>query len=122
MLSRIAGEVIAIERQPELVAGARERLERLGYDNVRIVEGDGTKGWADGAPYDAILAAASGRHVPDMLKRQLKVGGNLVLPIGAPGEMHSLFRIARQGEDDWEQENLGPVRFVPLIGEEGWRE
>jgi protein-L-isoaspartate(D-aspartate) O-methyltransferase len=65
VISRVAGKVIAIERQHDLVEAARERLRRLGYDNVEIVEGDGTKGWRDEAPYDAILAAASGSHVPD---------------------------------------------------------
>jgi protein-L-isoaspartate(D-aspartate) O-methyltransferase len=122
VLSRIAGEVIAIERHGELAELAAARMAALGYFNVRIVTGDGSAGWLDGAPYDAILAAASGRHVPEGLKRQLKVGGALVMPLGAPGEMQSLFRVTRLAEEEWEQENLGPVRFVPLIGEEGWRE
>ena len=64
VISRIAGKVVAIERQHELVEVARERLQRLGYDNVEIVEGDGTRGWPEQAPFDAILAAASGSHVP----------------------------------------------------------
>src|SRR5205085_5905125 len=67
VISRIAAEVIGIERQHDLVEAARERLKRLGYDNVAIVEGDGTRGWPAGAPYDAILAAASGSHVPHAL-------------------------------------------------------
>ena len=122
VLSRIAGDVIAIERHGELAGLAAARMAALGYANVRIVTGDGSVGWPEGAPYDAILAAASGRHVPEALKRQLKIGGSIVMPIGAAGEMQSLFRVTRQSDDDWEQENLGPVRFVPLIGEEGWRE
>jgi protein-L-isoaspartate(D-aspartate) O-methyltransferase len=122
VLSRIAGDVIAIERHGQLADLAAARMAALGYANVRIVTGDGSAGWPEGAPYDAILAAASGRHVPEALKRQLKVGGSIVMPIGAPGEMQSLFRVTRAGEDQWEQENLGAVRFVPLIGEEGWRE
>jgi protein-L-isoaspartate(D-aspartate) O-methyltransferase len=60
--------------------------------------------------------------VPDPLKRQLKIGGSLVMPIGAPGDLQNLFRITRESEESWAQENLGPVRFVPLIGAEGWRE
>ena len=60
--------------------------------------------------------------MPDVLKRQLKIGGTLVMPLGAPGEAQSLIRMAREGEDIWTQQDLGPVRFVPLIGEEGWRE
>lgn len=122
VLSRIAAEVIAIERHGELADLAAARMAALGYANVRIVTGDGSLGWPDGAPYDAILAAASGRHVPEVLKLQLKIGGSLVMPIGAPGEMQVLVRVSRHGEDDWEQENLGAVRFVPLIGAEGWRE
>lgn len=122
VLSRIAGAVIAIERHGELADLAAARLAALDYANVRIVTGDGSAGWPNGAPYDAILAAASGRHVPEPLKRQLKTGGALVMPIGPPGEMQNLVRVTRQAEDAWEQENLGPVRFVPLIGEEGWQE
>ena len=122
VLARIAGEVIAIERHSELADLAAARLAAMGYGNVRIVAGDGSAGWPDGAPYDAILVAASGRHVPDPLKRQLKIGGSLVMPIGAPGDLQNPFRIIRESEESWTQENLGPVRFVPLIGAEGWRE
>jgi len=122
VLSRIAGTVIAIERHGLLADLAAARMAALGYTNVRIVTGDGSAGWPDDAPYDAILAAASGRHVPETLKRQLKVGGSLVMPIGAPGDMQVLVKVVREGEDVWAQENLGAVRFVPLIGEEGWRE
>ncbi len=82
LISRIAAKVVGIERQPELVDLARERLARMGYDNVEIVEGDGTAGWPAGAPYDAILAAASGSHVPQPLIDQLAAGGWLVMPIG----------------------------------------
>jgi protein-L-isoaspartate(D-aspartate) O-methyltransferase len=120
VLSRIAAEVIAIERHAELAELAAARMAALGYTNVRIVAGDGSTGWPDGAPYDAILAAASGRHVPDVLIRQLKVGGILVMPIGAPGDVQHLVRVVREGDGSWTQEDLGAVRFVPLIGEEGW--
>ena len=122
VLSRIAGEVIAIERHGELADLAADRMARLGYGNVRIIAGDGSAGWPEAAPYDAIRAAASGRHVPDVLRRQLRIGGSLVMPLGAPGETQSLIRLTRDSEEDWSQEDLGQVRFVPLIGEEGWRE
>ena len=122
VLSRIAAEVIAIERHGQLADLAAARMAALGYANVQIVTGDGSAGWPDAAPYDAILVAASGSHVPDVLKRQLKVGGTLVMPIGAPGEMQNLVRVTRQSGEGWEQESLGAVRFVPLIGEEGWAE
>ena len=120
VISRIAAKVIGIERQHALVGVARQRLERLGYDNVEIVEGDGTKGWPDEAPYDAILAAASGSHVPAPLIAQLAPGGRLVMPIGEPGWVQELVKVTKQEDGILKQENLGAVRFVPLIGEEGW--
>jgi len=122
VMGRIAGAVIAIERHGELAALAGERMERLGYGNVRIVHGDGSAGMADEAPFDAILAAASGSHVPETLKNQLGIGGVLVMPIGEPGAIQSLVKVTRTGEQDFIEENLGAVRFVPLIGEEGWGE
>jgi protein-L-isoaspartate(D-aspartate) O-methyltransferase len=120
VLSRIAGEVIAIERHDALAELAAARMAGLGYTNVRIVAGDGSAGWPDRAPYDSILVAASGRHVPDILRRQLRVGGTLVMPLGAPGVAQNLVRVDRAGAESWVQETLAPVRFVPLIGVEGW--
>jgi protein-L-isoaspartate(D-aspartate) O-methyltransferase len=118
--SRIAGEVIGIERHPELARLARERMERLGYANVRIVEGDGSEGLPGEAPFEAILCAASGSHVPDALRRQLSIGGKLVMPVGEPDSVQQLIRVTRRGEEDFVEEPLGPVRFVPLIGAHGW--
>ena len=120
VISRIAGKVIGIERQQQLVEVARERLRRLGYDNVEIVEGDGTRGWSDGAPYDAILAAASGSHVPRPLVEQLAPGGRIVMPVGDPGAVQELIKVTKSDDGTLIQQNLGGVRFVPLIGEEGW--
>lgn len=122
VMSRIAAKVVAIERQHDLVEVARERLRRLGYDNVRIVEGDGTRGCPDEAPFDAILAAASGSHVPRPLVDQLADGGRLVMPVGDPGWAQELVKVTKRADGTTEQENLGGVRFVPLIGEEGWRD
>jgi protein-L-isoaspartate(D-aspartate) O-methyltransferase len=120
VISRIAAHVIGVERQPELATVARERLSELGYDNVVIVEADGTTGWPQEAPFDAILAAASGSHVPDVLVEQLKAGGRLVMPIGRPGEVQQLVKVTKLGDGTLQQSDLGPVRFVPLIGQEGW--
>jgi len=120
VIGRIAARVIGIERQHELVEVARERLERLGYDNIDILEGDGTKGCPDEAPFDAILAAASGSHVPEPLLGQLAPGGRIVMPIGDPGAVQELVKVTKQEDGILRQENLGAVRFVPLIGEEGW--
>jgi len=120
VLSRIAAEVIAIERQGELVEVASERMRRLGYDNVRIVEGDGTRGWPEEAPFDAILAAASGSHVPPPWVEQLATGGRIVMPVGDPGWVQKLVKVTKGPADNLITEDLGAVRFVPLIGEEGW--
>ncbi|MGA9583452.1 MAG: protein-L-isoaspartate(D-aspartate) O-methyltransferase [Allosphingosinicella sp.] len=120
VMSRIAETVTAVERHPELVRLARERMERLGYGNVRIVEGDGTGGLPDEAPFEAILCAASGSHVPDALRRQLSIGGILVMPVGEPDSVQKLVKVTRRGEEAFDAEDLGPVRFVPLIGTHGW--
>jgi protein-L-isoaspartate(D-aspartate) O-methyltransferase len=120
LISRIAHFVIAIERQHELIEIARLRLRQLGYDNIEIVEGDGTKGWRAEAPYEAILVAASGSHVPQALIAQLTPGGRLVMPIGDPNGAQELIKVTKQDDGILKRENLGGVRFVPLIGEEGW--
>ena len=122
VISRIAKRVVAIERHGELAQIARERMERLGYDNVRILQGDGTRGCRDEAPFDAILAAASGSHVPQPLLDQLSPGGRLVMPVGNPGWVQELVKVTKRRDGTTSQENLGGVRFVPLIGEEGWRD
>ena len=122
VISNIAERVVAIERHGELAQIARERMARLGYDNVRILQGDGTRGCADEAPFDAILAAASGTHVPKTLVDQLSPGGRLVMPVGDPGWVQELVKVTKRPDGTTSQENLGGVRFVPLIGEEGWRD
>jgi protein-L-isoaspartate(D-aspartate) O-methyltransferase len=122
VIGRIAAKVIAIERQHDLVEVARERLARLGYDNVTIVEGDGTRGCADEAPFDAILAAASGSHVPQPLIDQLAPDGRIVMPVGSPGWVQELVKVTKRADGTVERQNLGGVRFVPLIGEEGWKD
>ena len=120
VISRIAGEVVGIERQHVLVEVARERLRRLGFDNVVIVEGDGTRGFPEHAPFDAILAAASGSHVPKALIEQTAPGGTIVMPLGEPGWVQKLVKVTKANDGSVHQSDLGGVRFVPLIGEEGW--
>jgi protein-L-isoaspartate(D-aspartate) O-methyltransferase len=120
VISLIAARVIGIERQRELVEIARDRLQRLGYDNVEIIEGDGTRGCQDCAPFDAILAAASGSHVPKAWIEQLADGGRIVMPVGEPGAVQELIKVTKGPDGKLIEENLGGVRFVPLIGEEGW--
>ena len=116
----IAGKVVAVERQGELVEIARKRMERLGYDNVQVVEGDGTRGRPEDGPFDAILAAASGSHVPDSWIEQLADGGRIVMPVGDPGWVQKLVKVTKGPAGKLITEDLGAVRFVPLIGEEGW--
>jgi protein-L-isoaspartate(D-aspartate) O-methyltransferase len=122
VLSRLAKEVDTIERHAELALTATERLRRLGYNNVHVHHADGTRGWPDGAPYDAIVVAAGGPGVPRPLLQQLRVGGRLVIPVGEERDSQQLIRVVRRGDDEFEYEELGAVRFVPLIGEAGWQE
>jgi len=121
VMSRIARKVHAIERHPELAELARARMARLGYDNVVIRTGDGTRGWPENAPFDAILVAAGGPEVPRPLREQLAIGGRLVIPVGA-ADQQRLVRVTRRSQADYDEEDLGFVRFVPLIGAHGWAE
>lgn len=120
VIGLIAGKVIAVERHHQLVELAKKRMERHGYDNVLIVEGDGTLGWPKEAPFDAIVAAASGSHVPKSWIAQLKPGGRIVMPIGEPHAVQSLVKVTKKEDGTLSCEDLGGVRFVPLIGEEGF--
>ena len=120
--SRLAGRVYAIERHESLARLAASRLQRLGYDNVEVRTGDGTRGWPDAAPFDAILVAAGGPRVPQALKAQLAVGGRLVIPVGDVQTEQRLIRVTRTAPERYVEEDLGAVTFVPLIGEEGWTE
>jgi protein-L-isoaspartate(D-aspartate) O-methyltransferase len=122
VMSHLVDEVIAVERHLELATLAGERMERLGYENVSIYQGDGTRGFEEKGPFDAIIVSAAGSHVPDALLEQLEVGGRLVMPVGEKDEVQTLFKIVRTSEDEYEQEDLGAVRFVPLIGAHGWTE
>lgn len=122
VLSRIAGRVYGIERLGGLVAAAQERFARLGYDRIALREGDGTLGWPEEAPFDAILVAAGGPVVPEPLKRQVTVGGRIVLPVGPSRCTQTLVRLRRTGEESFEQTDLGLCAFVPLRGAHGWPE
>ncbi|HZR80459.1 MAG TPA: protein-L-isoaspartate(D-aspartate) O-methyltransferase [Candidatus Binatia bacterium] len=121
VLARIAREVYTIERHPELAAIAERTLRELGYENVHVRVGDGTLGWPDRAPYDAIAVAAGGPAVPDALLDQLAPGGRLVIPIGEGRDLQELVRVTRRPDGTLERESLGDVRFVPLIGVQGWQ-
>jgi protein-L-isoaspartate(D-aspartate) O-methyltransferase len=120
VLSEIAAEVYTVERLGQLADKAAATLADLGYDNVRVLHGDGTKGWPEHAPYDAIVVAAGGPQVPESLKEQLKMGGRLVIPVGADQYTQELIRVTRVSAREYRSEDIADVRFVPLIGEEGW--
>lgn len=120
VLGKIAREVHTIERRAALAKEARERLRRLGCDNVRVHVGDGTLGLPDEAPFDAILVTAGGPRVPEALRWQLAQGGRLVIPVGPTRLMQTLTRLTRTAKDQYEEETLGDVAFVPLVGDEGW--
>lgn len=119
VLSRLAKQVYTLERVPELASAAANRLKELGYTNVEVIEGDGSAGLPEHAPYPAIVVTAAAPRVPGPLKDQLEVGGRLVLPVGSQeGQMLEIWR--RKSEDNFSQERVAPVAFVPLLGEHGW--
>lgn len=120
VLSRIARSVYTVERIGQLAEKAASALADLGYRNVHVLHGDGTRGWPDHAPYDAIVVAAGGPEVPESLKAQLKVGGRLVIPVGENRRVQELVRVLRVSPDRYETEDIADVRFVPLVGEQGW--
>jgi len=122
VLAHIARAVHTIERIPELARMARETLRRLGYGRVDVVEGDGTLGWDRAAPYDAIVATAHGPGIPPSLRAQLRPGGRLVMPVADKENGQLLVRVVRALDGSDRTESLEPVRFVPLIGAQGWPE
>jgi protein-L-isoaspartate(D-aspartate) O-methyltransferase len=116
ILALLAKAVYTIERLPSVAARATSVLQRLGYKNVSVFHADGTKGLPQYAPFDAMLVAAGGKRIPQPLIEQLKEGGYLVIPIGADITRHQL-QAAQKRAGKLQLENLGPVHFVPLIGE-----
>ena len=122
VLGRLAREVFTIERHAALAARAESRLHASGCGNVTVRVGDGTRGWPEKAPFDAILVAAGAPSIPAALREQLETGGRLIIPVGDQRRMQRLLRITRTGATRFEEEDLGGVIFVPLIGDQGWSE
>jgi len=118
ILAELAREVISIERLPELAAGARTRLDALGYHNVQVVVGDGSLGYQAAAPYDAILVTAGAPRVPESLQAQLSEGGRLVIPVGSRG--HQELFVVRRERDAFVSAVRESCVFVPLVGEDAW--
>lgn len=119
VLSRIASHVYTIERHPALAEQARRRFQRLGFHNIVVRVGDGTNGWPEAAPFDAIIVSAAAPSVPQPLKDQLAPGGCLIVPVGTEAEQR-LVRVTHAGPQTYEEEDLGGVVFVPLVGQHGW--
>ncbi|MEM0217285.1 MAG: protein-L-isoaspartate(D-aspartate) O-methyltransferase [Candidatus Nezhaarchaeales archaeon] len=119
--SEVRGHVYTIEIIGELAKKAEETLRRLGYhDRVTVIHGDGTLGYREAAPYDAIIVTAAAPGAPKPLKEQLKIGGRLVIPIGSPYYTQELTLIRRVDEEKYEEVELGGCVFVPLKGRYGW--
>lgn len=118
-----AGHVYTVERIPFLAEKARENLENTGYnDQVTVIIGDGTLGYPEKAPYDRIYGTASAPKVPEPLKKQLKIGGKLIIPMGSHNYFQELISVLRINDDEFQFQNLGGVAFVPMIGKHGWPE
>lgn len=118
--SSLVSRVVSVERIASLADTARTRLARLGFDNVTVHVGDGSLGHAALAPYDAIMVGAAAPRVPEALVAQLAVGGRMVVPVGPREDAQELVRVMREGPDDVRVEAMGGVRFVPLVGGEGY--
>jgi protein-L-isoaspartate(D-aspartate) O-methyltransferase len=120
VLAELAREVYTVERFESLSRAARELLRELGYGNVHFRVGDGSQGWPEAAPFDAVLVTAAAREVPPALAEQMAPGGRLVLPLG-DRSLQDLVRITRT-PDGWREERLTSCRFVPLVADAGWPE
>lgn len=118
VLAELGAQVHSVERIEGLASGARATLARLGYAGVRVHVGDGSQGWPPAAPYDAIIVTAGAPEVPSALLAQLGPGGRLVIPVG-PRNAERLIRVVRRA-DGYDHDDLGAVRFVPLVGAQGW--
>jgi protein-L-isoaspartate(D-aspartate) O-methyltransferase len=118
VLAEIVQEVYSVERVTSLTEKAKQVLEKLGYRNVHFKVFNGTLGWPEHAPYDAVIVTAGAPEIPAPLVEQLKEGGRLVIPVG-DSLSQDLFKIRKKGGRTT-TEDLGPVRFVNLVGEYGW--
>lgn len=118
LLAHLVAQVFSIERIPALFQMAREAIQRAGVRNVSLLQGDGTVGWREYAPYDAILVGAGAPSVPQPLLDQLADGGRLIVPIGDKEEQKLV--VATRKGDQFEMREVAPVRFVPLVGSHGW--
>ncbi len=119
ILAQLAGQVITVERHVALLEGARQLLDRLGYANVELHRSNGSLGWPEGAPYQRIIVTAAAPSVPEPLLTQLAEDGRMVIPVGATRHQ-DLVVVTREG-GAIQQRRIGPVRFVPLVGDAAWQ-
>ncbi|HYU51802.1 MAG TPA: protein-L-isoaspartate(D-aspartate) O-methyltransferase [Gemmatimonadaceae bacterium] len=120
LLSRLAAQVFSIERIAALLDNARRTIQHIGLRNISFLLGDGTLGWRQYAPYDAILVGAGAPEVPSTYHEQLAEGGRILIPLGDKDEQ-TLYMFTRHG-DSLEQTEIAPVRFVPLVGKYSWED
>jgi protein-L-isoaspartate(D-aspartate) O-methyltransferase len=118
ILAELAREVITIEREPQLASAAEARLARCGYTNIRVIVGDGTEGFEEAAPFDAVVVTAGAPHAVRRLEEQLADGGTLVIPIGRRD--HQVLRVQTRRGDELIASTLDDCVFVPLVGRDGW--
>ena len=118
LLSHLASQVFSIERVAPLLERARDAIRQAGARNVSVLVGDGTLGWRDYGPYDAILVTAGAPDVPRPLSEQLSDGGRLLIPLG--GREEQILTLITRRADSFERRDIGPARFVPLVGTFGW--
>jgi protein-L-isoaspartate(D-aspartate) O-methyltransferase len=121
IFAQVAKEVHTVETIEGLATASKDRLSRLGYHNIHCYFSDGSIGLTEHAPYDAIIVAASAPSIPTSLKQQLAVNGRLIIPVKVNAMMEELIRVTRKENDKFEQEFLMDVRFVPLVGKEGFK-
>ncbi len=119
ILAELAERVFTIERMPDLAKRARKTLDQLRYTNIVTRIGDGTEGWREESPFDAITVTAAAPDAPDPLLKQLEIGGRLVIPVGDE-QLQELTLYVKDGEDRYHEEDYGGCRFVKLIGKYGW--
>ena len=117
VLGEIVGQVYTIEIVPALAQLSKDRMEKLGYDNVEVKEGDGYYGWEEHAPFDGIIVTAAATHIPPPLVEQLKPGARMIIPVGPPMQVQNLMLVEKDEDGSVTQRNVMPVRFVPLTGD-----